>query len=236
VADPKAVVLARTPLSTPDQSQRQRTGTFTLSEDGTLEGSARIVYTGHLGQRQRTDVDHEAAAEREKNLREQLTARVPGAEISDVRIDYVTDTSQPMAVSYRVRIPGYAQRAGARLLFQAAVFQKGFDALFPSATRASRVYFPFAWSEHDHVTITLPAGFALEEPEAPPRLDAGAGDYEVAMAVKGSTLVVNRTFAFGLKNTILFEQAAYPAIKNFFDLVQASDSHALVLRRDGGAE
>src|ERR1043165_8582510 len=38
----------RTPMSAPDKSKEKRTGTLTLSEDGTLEGDVTIEYTGHL--------------------------------------------------------------------------------------------------------------------------------------------------------------------------------------------
>jgi hypothetical protein len=233
IGDPKGVVSARTPLSTPDQSAKRRTGTFKLSEDGTLEGECELTYTGNWAATFREQEDQESSAEREKTLKESLEKRFPGVEVSHVRIENVEDPSAPYKNAYRLRIPGYAQRTGSRLFFTPAVFQKGVDAVFSASARVSDVYFPFAWSEEDDLTIELPPGFQLEQPERPSNIEAGAARWALVIAIEHdrNRLVVKRSFAMGLTNTILFPQKTYPALKQFFDRVHAQDGHTLVLRR-----
>lgn len=50
ITDPKAPVWVDIPLTTSEKSREKRTGTFKLLEDGTLEGEARIEFSGHLGE------------------------------------------------------------------------------------------------------------------------------------------------------------------------------------------
>jgi hypothetical protein len=42
------------------------------------------------------------------------------AELSDIRIENVTDPVKPFVYAYHVRVPGYAQRTGKRLFLQPA--------------------------------------------------------------------------------------------------------------------
>lgn len=232
VADAKTVINAVTPLSSGERSARLRNGTFQLLEDGTLEGEAQLSYTGHAAQAQRAQDIRDGATAAETSLRNALVARWPGADISSIQVQSLDDRSLPYVKKLKIRIPGYAQRAGSRLLFQPAVFQKGMEALFTAATRAGGLQFRYPWSERDLVAITLPAGFELEQPEAPPSLNVGAGTYTATLSRAGNTrIALNRTLAFGLGGAIAFEAPSYGAIKAFFDRVHASDAHTLVLRR-----
>ena len=241
IGDPKAIVSARTPLSTPADSLKRRTATFTLLEDGTLEGECRVTYSGHWAQLFREQEDQDTPAEREESLESMLAERLPELELSDVRIEHVTDPDKPYSNSYKMRVTGYAQRTGTRLFLQPAVFQKGVGAPFSSQNRTTDVYFPFAWTEQDEITITLPDGYTLEQPERPGTIDAGAGSYAFDLAVKkdpsGRTQVIlKRTFVFGVGENIFFRQTAYPQIKRFFDQVVEGDGHTLVLRKAGGGQ
>ena len=93
--------------------------------------------------------------------------RIPAAELSDIKVENVTDPVKPFTYQLHVRVPGYAQRTGKRLFVQPSFFQFGEGAMFPTAGRVNNVYFHYPWSEEDHVEITLPEGFALDNPEAP---------------------------------------------------------------------
>lgn len=237
VADPREVLLAETPLSLPEYSTRKRTGTFRLLEDGTLEGEAKLEYTGHWASMFREQEDDQTPAEREKDLRQLITSRIPNAEVSNVRIEHVTDANGPYTNVYRIRIPAYAQRTGSRMFLQPAIFQKGIEAVFRSAERTTGIYFPFPWLEDDSVTIELPAGFVLEEPSRPAPIDAGAFAFETRLAVQdGTKLVLRRNLAIGRKGAILFDVSTYAPLRTFFDAVHAADAHTLVLRRTEGGQ
>jgi hypothetical protein len=235
VADPRDIVSVHSPLTPPAGSRKQRVGTFKLTEDGTLEGECRLEFTGHWAEIFREQDDQDTPAEREKSLGDLVVKRLPGAEVTEVKVDMSADPGAPYVNSYKLRIPGYAQRTGARLFFQPSVFQKGIEALFPSESRTSPVYFEFPWSEDDQVTIELPPGFALEQPQRPAPLNAGAATYDVWLGTEDAWrhLVLKRSLAVGLKHVTEIPPAGYRAVRSFFTTVHENDAHTLVLRREG---
>jgi uncharacterized protein DUF3857/transglutaminase superfamily protein len=231
ITDAKTVITARVPLAPAARSMKQRTGKFTLLDDGTIEGEWKLVYSGYWADIFREQEDQDSPSERTKTLQEDIASRVPGAVVSDVQLD-AGNTAEPYSVSYKLRIPGYAQRTGARLFFQPIVFQKGLTPYFPSPTRSTEVYFRFPWTEQDDITISLPRGFQLEQPEVPGELNGGSARYRLAMTMGGSVLSVSRTFVMGsTDNIVVFDQQRYPVVKEFFDRVHTADGHTLVLRR-----
>jgi len=88
------------------------------------------------------------------------------AEITDIKIENVTDHEQPLVISYHVRFPGYAQRTGKRIFLQPAFFQYGRGPLFATASRKYPIYFHYPWSENDLVEINMPKGYALDNADA----------------------------------------------------------------------
>jgi hypothetical protein len=97
------------------------------------------------------------------------------------------------------------------------------------------MYFPFAWSEEDTVTIDLPEGYETEPGSGPESagLGDGTGFYvaKVALSPDRRRVTYTRTFFFGTKGTILFQPSDYNAVKAFFGTVDRSDGHTLSLRR-----
>jgi hypothetical protein len=240
VSDSKEPLFVKTPMSQPDKSLEKRTGKFKLSEDGTLEGDVRVEYTGHLAVDMKNRNDQDSPSEREENLKNSYKAHLGGVEITDIKIENVTDPLKPYAYGFHVRVPGYAQRTGKRLFLQPAFFQKGLEPLFPTTDRKQFVYFHYPWAEQDHVEVALPEGFALDNPESPAAFAGGTlSKYEPrAMITKdGRTIVYERKFFFGEggANALLFPTTIYPNLKAYFDQVHKEDNHTLVLKQGATA-
>jgi hypothetical protein len=234
ISDPKAPEWVKTPLSPPEKSLERRIGKFKLLADGTLEGDVRIEYTGHLGLDKKEYNDDDSPAEREKTLRDSVKERLSTAEISEIKIENVTDPIKPFVYAYHVQVPGYAQRTGKRLFLQPAFFQHGLSAMFTPSQRFHPIYFKYPWSEKDEIEIELPAGFALDSPDSPaPFASGNISRYQVRMAttVDGRKLIYTRSFFFGGGDNILFPETAYPAIKELFDILHQNDEHTITLKQ-----
>ncbi|HKR59106.1 MAG TPA: DUF3857 domain-containing protein, partial [Pyrinomonadaceae bacterium] len=134
LSDPKQPTWIHTPMSPPTASKVKRTADLILSDDGTLEGDARIEYFGHMGVERKEWDDDDSPTQREETLRESVQSRMSTAEISNIRIENITDPIKPFMYAYHIRIPGYAQRTGKRLFFEPAFFQHGVGPLFPAST------------------------------------------------------------------------------------------------------
>ena len=223
-----------TPMSTPDKSLEKRTAKLRLSEDGTLEGTVRIEYTGHFGADKKEQNDELSQSEREEILRNMIKERMSTAEISDIKIENVTDFEKPFVYEFKIKVPGYAERTGKRLFLQPSFFEKGAAPLFQTTERRYPIYFRHTWSEEDDVTIELPTGYALDNAEAPSPLKAGnVTSYDVRLMTtkNGSMLVLKRRFYFGGGDNVLFPVDSYGQLKQVFDALRERDNHTIALKQ-----
>jgi hypothetical protein len=225
----------RTPMSDFGKSAAKRDAKFRLSEDGTLDGTVRIEYTGHPAVTYRMDNYDESASKREETLKDEIKGRLSTAEITDIKIENLTDASKPLVHQYSIRVPNYAQKTGKRLFLQPGFFEHGSEPLFSSATRKFDIFFRYPWSETDKVTFALPPGFDLDNADAPGLLtDAqkiGSLDITIGVDKANNTLIYDRKFYFGGGGHVLFPAAAYSALKGMFDAFQKSELHTITLKQ-----
>lgn len=237
LSDPKEPTFVKTPISGPEKSAEKRTGKFKLDEDGTLEGDVHIEYTGHLGAIMKEVSDDDSPAEREEALKNKFKSRMGGVEMTDIKIENVTDPIKPFAYNFHIKVPAYAQRTGKRLFVQPAFFQHGDAAMFATSDRKNDVYFHYPWSEDDKVEITLPEGFGLDNAEAPTPITSGqVSGYEphAMITTDGRTLIYTRKFFFNPSSNggvMVFPTTTYPQLKALFDQVHARDNHTISLKQ-----
>jgi hypothetical protein len=234
ITDPKQPVWINTPMSPPDKSRIQRRAKLKLLDDGGLEGDVVVEYSGHFAVERKEEIDEESDAAREDSLKKELKDQMSAAEITNIKIQNVTDPVNPLIYSYHVRFPGYAQRTGKRLFIQPAFFQHGLEPLFATTSRKNQVYFHYPWSEDDQVEIDLPTGYALDNADAPaPFGSAPISEYKPHLAVTsdGKTLIYTRSFFFGGAGNVLFPVESYSQLKNYFDQLHKQDNHSIALKQ-----
>jgi hypothetical protein len=236
ILDAKEPTWTTTPTSAPSKSAKNRTGKFKLSEDGTLEGDVTLEYTGQVAIEKKEEQDDDSPAQREEALRAEIRSRLSTAELSDVKIENVTDPIKPLVCSFHIRVPGYAQRTGKRLFIQPSFFQHGLSAMFGATDRKQAVYFHYPWLEKDQVEIGLPTGYALDNADKPGPFVAGEiSQYKLNLAVTtdGHTLMLQREFFFGGGGSVLFPVSTYSQLKRLFDQLSTNDEHMITLKQTG---
>jgi hypothetical protein len=237
LSDPKKPVFVESPLSPPEASASVRTAKFTLADDGTLEGDVDQQYTGHTASARRNELVGETEARQFDQLKEEITKVFPGSEFSAPRIENVDDPDHPLKVHYHIKIQGYAQRTGKRLLLQPLFFQRGESPMFASSERQYPLDFHYGWKEHDEVSIAFPQGFSLDNADNPGPLRFGEpGSYDLSMSmVKSRELVCVRTLIFGNKGSVYYPANLYPQIKAIFDEIHSRDNHTISLKQGAAA-
>ena len=232
----KQFIWEKTPLSGTDVTVAKRTGKFKLLEDGTLEGTVRLEHTGHLALDYRLENYDESAGKLEGNIKEEVKNRISTAEISNVSIENLNESSKPFIYSYSVRIPNYAQKTGKRLFLQPGFFEYGVNPLFSTEARKYDIYFHYPWSEKDEIQIELPKGFSLDNADSPGMLadpkKIGLLDIYIGISKEANSLVYKRNFHFGGGGNTLFPASVYQPLKNLFDSFQKADSHTITLKQN----
>lgn len=235
LVESNSIVWTRTNITEPQQTLEKRTGKFKLLEDGTLEGDVRLEYTGHLADWRKTLNFDDPVAEQEENLRSEIKKKIANAEVTSIKLEHVNEPGTPFVYTFKIKIPAYAQRTGKRLLFPANVFERGSEALFSSAERRFDIYFRYPWSEEDTITIELPAGFTVENPEAPAGTTAtggiGSQTFAIGVSKDQKTLSYRRSFLFGGKQSISFPRSSYEGLRTLFDRFHVADEYAISLRQ-----
>jgi hypothetical protein len=236
IPDPDNTIFVMTPVSADKKSVYRRTGSFRLDEDGTLEGYVHIEFSGQAALELKHSQAGLSRVEREELLMDDIRELIRSAETTNLQIESAADLTMPYRYSYRVRVPGYARRTDKRLLFQPAFFQYGRKPRFSASERVHPVYFPYAWSEQDEITIELPAGYVLDNAEAPSSVAAGnmaQQDVTLDATDGGRTLRYTRALSFGRNRLTAFSSDSYANLKHVFDALYQSDSHTVVLKVAG---
>lgn len=234
LCNPKKLELDQVPGSLANQSEALRKARLTLDAEGTLEGEIEETFTGHLAEKRKWDAWGDSIEQVSKEFREEKTKHLPNAEVSDIVWTNLDTSVMPLTVKYHVRVPGYAELAGKRLVFTPSFFQAGKPVVFAAAERKYPIFFYYPWAEHDDIEIVLPTGYTLEKPSAPIAVGELAGtfgaQYKLQYNGKVRTFVYRRDFALGANGICAFAQQSYPALKALFEQLYKSDTHSIVLK------
>lgn len=232
--DEDKVIYVDNPVSPAAKSPSTREGHFTIDTEGTLEGNVEIRVEGHTAASKKSAWNSKTASEIETDIRSNLIERLPSAEISDIVVENIRTIVMPLTIRYKVKVPGYAEVAGTRIVLPPNYFEHGKPALFTAEIRKLPIFFDYARTEHDRIDIVLPEGYTLDAPSAPVNVDQNAAivkaDYKIGYKGKSRILIYERNFVLGAEGAVAFQAASYPTLKNIFERINRSDEHSLVLK------
>ncbi len=213
-----------------DRSLTRRTATMELSDDGSLHGDVLVEFQGQEALEHRLEANGDDEAQRKKDLEDELKHWLPqGAVVNLTKAEGWDTPAQSLLAHFTLELPDYATVAGKRVLMPSLLFLSPQRHAFAHAERKYPVYFPYAFSERDRISIKLPSGYSLEN--LPPRQDLSLdfARYQTAAAYDGKQLIAERAFGF---NAVLVQLARYPELKEFMSKVQAGDEQQAVLKME----
>ena len=222
----------KTPLPDSSKSCIAHKAAFTLSEDGTLEGTVTTTLTGLEASRVRIEERNEDETARKKYLENDLAEDIPvGANVDLTNKPDWTSSSDVFTAVYHVKVPGWETGAGRRGFFPMGLFSNGEKHVFDHAERVHPIYFEFPFSRQDDITVTLPLGVQVSSVPAPVAQKGGdVIDYETKAEKSASTLHLTRTFKL---DGLLIDVKYYNALRNFFQFVRSGDEQQVVLQQMG---
>lgn len=234
ICDDKQVIFEKIPVSPPGKSLETRRGRFTLDAEGNLEGEIDVSMEGHTGMAKQKAWHAKLSADIDADYRRKLTEYMPTAEVGELTWKNIEGNSLPLSVHYKVKVPGYADLAGSKIIVAPNFFEHGKQARFSAETRQYPIFFAHAWSEQDDIEIILPEGYTLDAGSAPANVGDPSGAlgvrYGVGYKPKSRTLAYKRDFTLGANGATALQAASYPPLKALFESIHLSDEHTIVLK------
>ncbi|MDX2187130.1 MAG: DUF3857 domain-containing protein [Opitutaceae bacterium] len=240
IASGKKPAFFTLPINDPEATRIDEIVRARVNPDGTLEGTVSITSTGMEAWDLRTDNWRLGREELDLRYRKEFNERVPQAEITELTWSDLAETTAPLVITFKLRIPNYAEVIGNRLSLPLNPLRLGAKSPFTATTREFPVMFKNTEHRVTRVELEYPEGYQPEQPGKP----AGFGTersvisltYDVQHSPSRRLFTMRRDLVLGRGPGKEFLPKVYPAFKQAFDLMDQSDSHRILLTPAGDAE
>jgi hypothetical protein len=216
------------PFPSSSLSQIQRNANLKLNDDGSMEGTIKLTFTGLEAATRRSEYHNQDDEARKKFLEEQLKSYVPVAIDADLtnKPDWNV-TEPPLVAEFNVKFSGWLSSAGHRALFPVGVFSSTEKTIFTRADRTHPICFSFPFQKVDDITVTLPSSWTISSVPKNMDQDAKAAEYILQVDDNKTALHISRTVRSEL---FLVPKDTYPVLRNFFQIVRNGDEQQIVLQ------
>ena len=170
------------------------------------------------------------AAATEKALIEKAKEWFPDATIKVTNVTGLKAVDGPVVVELDVDAPNLGSFAGSRALISMSAFGASSKNPFAATTRKHPIYFSYAWTEEDDVTLDVPDDYSVETLPADTTYDVSTAAY--VTRYKALTKSVHFTRNFEVRS-LYFPAESYSALRNFFSKVATADQEQITLKKMG---
>ena len=218
----------KTPVFMSEASETQRTAELKLSEDGTLEGTLKVTYTGLSASTRRVEERNEDDTARKKYLEDEVRDFMPvGIDIELTNKPAWNSSDNALVAEFNLRVQGWLSSAGRRALLPTGFFVAPEKHMFEHASRVYPIYFSYPYRKVDDVTVQLPLAWQLGAVPKPFDDNAKAAEYSLKIDDDKGILHVHRELRSDL---VMVPVDVYPVLRNFYQVVRTQDDQQLILQ------
>ena len=220
-----------TPQATSSETKIKRTAEFNLNDQGTLEGTVTLTYTGIEAMVRRRDQRNADETDKKKYLEDQMKEYIPvGADVELKKQPDWKSSDAPLTAEFNVKVEGWVSGAGRRAMMPVGVFSATEKRVFDHADRAQPVYYPYFYTKEDDIKVELPLGWHVGSTPTAQDIDAKAAEYTLKCDDQKTALRINRTLRIDL---FMVPKDTYPALRSFYQAVRTGDEGQIVLQPSG---
>jgi len=208
IADGENSSVLQIPVLTPDSSGLDRTGTFTMSIDGSISGDITDIFHGVDAARERAFLRETDSKGVHDWLEHGLDTDLPGLTFKGYEFHQQDDLDKPISLDLHVSAASYARSAGPLLLVRprvAGTVARDVPDVMESKVRKYPIEIGHPGCWRDSYDITLPAGYVVDETPDPVDVDTDFASYHSFISAKGNVLHYQRQY--------IVKQVEIPAAK-----------------------
>lgn len=211
-----------------EESRIERKADLKLTDDGDVEGTLKVTYTGLEALKRRVEERHADEAERKTFLEDSVKEDVPAAAEVELTSKPDWDSSdRALTGDFHIKIPGWVSSAGRRGLVPVGMFSAPERHIFDHANRVHPIYIEFPFERIDDVKIELPQGWQVSTVPKEQKEGGNVVGYTLKVDGDKQTLHMQRTLRV---NLLLMDQKYYASLRSFFQVVRTGDEQQVVLQ------
>ena len=219
--------ILRVHRSANESSSIERTADLKLQEDGRLEGTLEITFTGQEALDRRLSASNEDEPGRRKLMEDEVKGWTPvGSTIDLEGISGWQDSEQPLRVKCKFHAERFAVLTQHRMLFPIAPLQANGQNPFAQFYRTEPVYFRHGYREVDKVTISLPGGYNLEVLPSETNEKTQFAEFHAQRSSDAGSVRLERQMQMA---GYYFTVQSYDGLRQYFRKVRQSDAQNVVL-------
>lgn len=226
IVRPEGGNLIRLPDHAAERNLQRRTGEIRFDPSGLGVGAFRTRHTGAQQEALRYLKANLPSRELEKAVRD----RIAVGRFDLLSYELTVSESDPTVLfDVVLRLPGYASRAGSRLMFQPNVLEPKRSTLPDNPARSQPIRLPYAYADTDSLVFHLPEGFQVEAFPEPVDIETDFGRYRATIRVHETHLVYLRELVYWTDRLPADRYADY---SRFVNRVAVADQARVVLQRN----
>ena len=198
-----------------------------LDADGALKATVVEQSFGDSAERPRVTFTEGSQQQQRDYLENRLRRDLNSVSIDKIAAEHSTDLSRPLELDYSFHAANYARSAGDLLLVRPRIL--GSDAWsLPREARAWPIDLSAVQTRTDHIDLTLPPGYLVDELPDPVSLDTDFASYHSAVTADATTLHYTREYTV---KQLQLDASRYDELRKFSERVAYDEASSAVLKK-----
>jgi tetratricopeptide (TPR) repeat protein len=195
-----------------------------VDEKGLLTGKGEEVYTGFEAAQLAESFEAISGERRRQALQSMVGRYFSGAELTDLRLEHSEEVGAPFTVRYAFKASGFARADKDKLVLPSITLPAMLGRQYVQlSTRTTPLYVDDTEESRAVVTLTMPQGYRLSDPQAQLKVEGPFGRLLRTEKQEGRTLT--------LEETLRVERARIP-VKKYEDFAHFAGEVDLIQSRD----
>lgn len=198
-----------------------------IAADGSLEASVVEHRFGYAAEGPRITFSEGSEQQQRDAIEKRLRADLSSVSIEKLAAAHPVDLSRPLELDYNFRVSSYARTAGDLLLVRPRIF--GSDAWsLPREPRRWPIDLSAMQTRTDHIDLTLPPGYVVDELPDPVSLDSDFASYHSAVTADAGAIHYTREYTI---KQLQLDASRYDDLRKFSERIAYDEAASAVLKK-----